>query len=107
MELIKLIEHNKRKKGCPKKDDLVSESHIIGKDISINNIKIANKVTNLLSRIWGKIKKQPSILLDYETDNGRRGYGDIIISTPIIQALAEKYHTQINIVLRQEAIRKL
>lgn len=44
-----------------------------------------------------------SIILDYETDNGRRGLGDIIISTAIIKALFEEYHTRIDVVLRKEA----
>ena len=43
------------------------------------------------------------VLLDYETDNGRRGLGDVLISTPVIQALAEKYSTRIDVVLRKEA----
>lgn len=43
------------------------------------------------------------IILDYETDNGRRGFGDIIISTPIIQALSAKYYSRVDIVLRKEA----
>jgi ADP-heptose:LPS heptosyltransferase len=43
------------------------------------------------------------ILLDYETDNGKRGLGDVLISTPIIQALSDKYNTKIDIVLREEA----
>lgn len=43
------------------------------------------------------------VLLDYETDNGRRGLGDVLLSTPVIQALAEKYSTRIDVVLRKEA----
>ena len=43
------------------------------------------------------------VLLDYETDNGRRGLGDVLISTPVIEALAKKYGTRIDVVLRKEA----
>ncbi|MBC8233049.1 glycosyltransferase family 9 protein [bacterium] len=43
------------------------------------------------------------VLLDYETDNGRRGFGDVLISTPVIEALAKKYGTRIDVVLRKEA----
>lgn len=44
-----------------------------------------------------------SIILDYETDNGHRGLGDIIISTSIIKAFFKEYHTRIDVVLRKEA----
>ncbi len=43
------------------------------------------------------------ILLDYKTGNNNRGFGDILISTPIIQALSEKYSTRIDCLLRYEA----